>query len=143
MAKHFLLFISVIVYVQLLNAQTLNTTIYSKLLTSDKDEFITYAKSAGLATDIDTVSQSIIAKTSGCVFMKPLNEKNNNEYYDLVLIVSTLNKENNKRILKNAIENPNKKGTWTDDKYLYIEWDTENPITNEMWYKVLVYKKKK
>jgi hypothetical protein len=60
-----------------------------------------------------------------------------------VLIVSTLNKENNKLIFKKAIENPNKKGTWTDDKYLYREWDLENPVSKEMWYKVLVYKKKK
>jgi hypothetical protein len=38
---------------------------------------------------------------------------------------------------------PNKNGIWNDDKYLYKEWDAENPVTKEKWYKVLVYKRKK
>ncbi|NII29096.1 hypothetical protein HB364_28715 [Pseudoflavitalea sp. X16] len=143
MTKNFLLSILLLAFGQILQAQTFDTTTYFKLVTADKNEFITYAKSVGLTTDFDTASQALFAKTKGFVYTKPLGDKNNNEYYDLVLIVSTLSKENNKLILKNATENPTKKGTWTDDKYLYIEWDTENPISKEMWHKVLVYKKKK
>jgi hypothetical protein len=143
MIKQFSIFILLIFFGQLLHAQTFDTTTYFHLVNADKDKFITYAKSVGLTTEIDTASQSLFAKTKGCLYVKPLGDKNNNANYDLVLIVSTLNKENNKLILKNAIENPNKKGTWTDDKHLYIEWDLENPMSKEMWYKVLVYKKKK
>jgi hypothetical protein len=143
MAKQFSIFILLIFFGQLLYAQTLDTTTYFQLVNADKGKFINYAKSVGLTIDIDTASQSLFAKTKGCLYVKPLGGKNNNEHYDLVLIVSTLNKENNKLILKNAVENPNKKGTWTDDKYLYIEWDLENPMSKEVWYKVLVYKKKK
>jgi len=142
MKKQFSIFILLIFSGLVLHAQAFDTTTYIHLVNADKDEFVTYAKSVGLTTEIDTASQSLFAKTKGCLYMKPLGNKNNNEYYDLVLIVSTLDKENNKLILKNAIENPNKKGTWTDDKYLYMEWDLENPISKEMWYKVLVYKKK-
>lgn len=143
MTKQLSIFIFLILSGLILHAQAFNITTYTHLVNADKDEFITYAKSVGLTNEIDTASQSLFAKTKGCLYVKPLGNKNNNEYYDLVLIVSTLDKENNKMILKNAIENPNKKGTWTDDKYLYIEWDLENPVSKEMWYKVLVYKKKK
>jgi hypothetical protein len=124
-------------------AQTLEVKTYSKLVKADKDDFISFAKSSGFETDFDETSQTLFAATKGCIYAKPIGEKNNNEYFDLVLIVSTLDKENNKLILKNAIENTEKKGTWTDDKYLYKEWDMENPNTKEVWYKVLVYKKKK
>lgn len=128
---------------QMLFAQTIDTTTYSHLVKAGKDEFLSYARSVGLTTEIDTVSQSLFAKTKGCLYVKPLGNQNNNEYYDLVLIVSTQNKENNKLILRNTKENPDKKGFWTDDQYLYREWDMENPASKEMWYKVLVYKKKK
>jgi hypothetical protein len=143
MKKQFALFNLLFVFGQILHAQTLDITAYAHLVTADKNEFIGYAKSVGLTTDLDTTSQTVFAKTKGCVYAKPLGDKNNNEYYDLVLIVSTLNKENNKLILKNATGDPNKKGIWNDDKYLYREWDAENPVTKEMWYKVLVYKRKK
>ena len=143
MKKQFLIFILLLVFGQLLYAQAFDTITYSHLVKADKDEFITYAKSVGLTTVIDTVSQSLIAKRKGCLYIKPFGDKNNNEYYGLVLIVSTLSKENNKLILKNAIEEPTKKGTWNDTEYLYMEWDSENTMSNEMWYKVLVYKKKK
>ena len=55
---------------------------------------------------------------------------------------AVLNKENNKIILKNAKPFEGKKNTWLDNNYLYIEWDTENPYSKEMWYKVLIYSKK-
>jgi len=126
-----------------ISAQAFDSATYSYLVKAEKDEFINYANSVGLTTVIDTLSQSLFAKKKGCLYMKPLSGKNNNEFYELVLIVSTLNKENNKLILKDAVEDPNKKGTWTDTKYVYMEWDMENPISKEMWYKVLVYKKKK
>lgn len=142
MTKQFSLLTLLFAFGQILHAQTLDTTIYAHLLTADKNEFITYAKSVGLTTDYDSTSQTLFAKTKGCLYAKPLGDKNNNQYYDLVLIVSTLNKENNKLIIKNATGDPNRKDTWTDDKYLYREWDMENPISKEMWYKVLVYKKK-
>ena len=128
---------------QSLFAQTFDTTTYSHLVKADKDEFISFAKSVGLTTVTDTASQTLFAKTQGCLYAKPLGDKNNNEFYDLVLIVSTLDKKNNKLILKNAAESSEKKGTWTDNQYLYMEWDLENPASKEMWYKVIVYKKKK
>jgi hypothetical protein len=142
MAKQFLLIILIIFLGQVLTAQSFDTTTYAHLLRAGKDEFVAYANATGLTTNIDTTAQLLFAKTGGCIYVKPLDDKSNNEYYDLVLIVSTLNKENNKLILKNAKEYPQKKGTWTDDEYLYLEWDLENPISKEMWYKVLVYKKK-
>jgi len=143
MKRPFLLVILFVFWGHFTNAQTFDVTTYSHLVKADQNEFIRYAKSVGLTTDIDTISQSLFAKTKGCLYTKPLGDKNNNEYYDLVLIVSTLDKENNKLILKNAKENPQKKGTWTDNEYLYMEWDSENPISKDMWYKVLVYKRKK
>lgn len=124
-------------------AQTVDSATYLHLRSADKDEFISYAKKVGLATEYDTASQSLFAKTKGCIYSKPLGDKNNNEYYDLVLIVSTQNKENNKILLKGATEMTDKKGFWIDEAYLYREWDLENPISKEMWYKVLVYRKKK
>jgi len=126
---------------QNLLAQTLDTAIFSHLLNAGKDDFISYANSKGLSTSLDTAAEVLFAKTKGCIYAKPLGTKNNNQFYDLVLIVSTQDKANNKLIIKNAAEGP-KKGTWTDDHYLYYEWDTPNPVSNEMWYKVLVYKKK-
>jgi hypothetical protein len=126
---------------QSLLAQTLDTTIYRHLVTANKDEFTIYASSKGYSTSIDTAAEVLFAKTKGCIFAKPLGTKNNNQFYDLVLIVSTQDKANNKLIIKKAAEGP-KKGTWTDDQYLYYEWDTQNPVSNAMWYKVLVYKKK-
>ena len=141
--KKMFFFISLTCCIHFTNAQSFDTTTYSHLVKADKNEFIRYARSAGLATEIDTTSQSLFAKTKGCLYTKPLGDKNNNEYYDLVLIVSTLDKANNKLILKNAKENPERKGTWTDNEYLYMEWDSENPISKETWYKVLVYKRKK
>lgn len=143
MTKNLLLLMLSMLFEQILFAQTFDTTTYLHLVKADKDEFVNYAKSVGMTTDFDTASQSLFARTKGCLYTKPLGDKNNNEYYDLVLIVSTQNKENNKLILRNAIEMQNKKGFWTDDQYLYREWDLENPISKEMWYKVLVYKKKK
>ena len=142
MIKHFFIFILCTVFSQFLYAQAFDTTIYFRLVEANKDEFIKYAPSVGLTIVIDTVSQSVIAKRKGCLYIKPYGDKNNNEYYDLALIVSTLSKENNKLILKNAVEDPAKKGTWNDRSYLYMEWDSENTMSNEMWYKVVVYRKK-
>src|SRR5690242_4192836 len=113
MRKQFSLLILLFVFGQILHDQTFDTTTYAHLLIADKDEFIAYAKSVSLTIDFDTTSQTLFAKTNGCIYTKPLSEKNNNEYYDLVLIVSTSNKGNNKLILKNATADPNKKGTWT------------------------------
>lgn len=98
MTKRFSIFILLVFFGQLLQAQTFDTTTYFQLVNADKDKFITYAKSVGLTIDIDTASQSLFAKTKGCLYVKPWGDKNNNEHYDLVLIVSTLNKENNKLI---------------------------------------------
>jgi|GEM_PF-6461355 len=142
MAKHFLLLPFFFLLGQMVFAQALDTATYSHLLKADKEEFLNYAKSIGLTTVFDTASQSLFARTKGLLYSKPLGDKNNNQYYDLVLIVSTQNKDNNKLILRDAKEVPEKKGVWTDSQYLYREWDTENPISKEMWYKVLVYKKK-
>ena len=142
MAKHLFIFIVCTVFTQFLYAQAFDTTTYSHLVEANKDEFIQYARSAGLTIVIDTLSQSVIAKRKGCLYIKPYGDKNNNEYYNLALMVSTLNKENNNLILKNALEDPAKKGTWNDSRYLYMEWDAENTMSNEMWYKVLVYRKK-
>jgi hypothetical protein len=141
--KSLLALILVMSFGQFLFAQTFDTTTYSHLVKADKDEFLNYARSVGLTTDYDTASASLFAKTKGCLYTKPLGDKNNNEYYDLVLIVSTQNKENNKLILRDAKEMQDKKGFWIDNLYMYREWDMENPYSKEMWYKVLVYKKKK
>ncbi|MFT3935931.1 MAG: hypothetical protein QM726_20040 [Chitinophagaceae bacterium] len=143
MTKNLLVLSLLMLFGQVLSAQTFDTTTYMHLVQADKEEFVNYAKSIGMTTDFDTASQSLFAKTKGCLYTKPLGDKNNNEYYDLVLIVSTQNKENNKLILRDAKEMQDKKGFWTDTQYLYREWDLENPISKEMWYKVLVYKKKK
>ena len=82
----FTFFLSVFIG-QSLFAQTFDTTTYSHLVKADKDEFISYAKPVGLTTVIDTASQTLFAKTKGCLYTKPLSDKNNNEYYDLILIV--------------------------------------------------------
>jgi hypothetical protein len=142
MGRQFFISIVFTLFGHFVFAQAFDTTTYLHLVNADKNEFIDYAGSVGLTIAVDTVSQSIIAKRKGCIYLKPYGDKNNNEYYDLALIVSTLNKENNKLILKNAIEDPAKKGTWHDSTYLYVEWDAENTISNEMWYKVVVYRKK-
>jgi len=127
---------------QNLYSQAFDEETYLKLLNSNKIEFVEYAESRGLTIEIDSLAESIFAKKKGCLFTKPLGIKNNNDKYNLALIVSTLNKENNWIILKNAKENQEKKGEWTDDKYLYKEWDIVNPFSNEMWYRVVVYEKK-
>lgn len=121
--------------------QKFDSTIYLHLLKSDKTEFISYAKSVNMTIDFDSTSNTLFAKTKGILFSKPLKEEGNN-YYSLSLIVSTLDKENNKTILKNANPVEGKKNTWIDNSYLYVEWDTENPYSKEMWYKVLIYSKK-
>ncbi|MBB4800047.1 hypothetical protein HNP37_000086 [Flavobacterium nitrogenifigens] len=139
--KTFITFI-IIVFAQNFYSQSFDKKTYEKLLKSDKIEFVEYAKSVGLTIETDSISESIFAKRKGCLYLKPTGTKNDNEYYELALIVSTLNKENNKLILENAKENPETKGVWTDNEYLYREWDMENPISKEMWYKVLIYKRK-
>ena len=122
-------------------AQAFDKLTYLKLLKANKEEFVTYAKSSGFTTELDRTSQTIFARKKGCVYGKSLGDKNNNESYDLIMFVSTLDKNNNKLILKNAKETE-EKGTWIEGKYLYIEWEMQNPISNEMWYKVLIYRKK-
>src|SRR5438105_1916556 len=106
MIKQFLLFSLTFVFVQILHAQTFDTTIYSHLVAADSNAFITYAKSFGLNTAYDKASKTLFAKTKGWVYTKPLDGKSNNRYCDLVLIISTLNKEDKKLILKNATEYP-------------------------------------
>lgn len=142
MSKQFFISLVFTAFGQFAFSQAFDTTTYAHLVSADKNEFINYAESAGLTIVVDTVSQSIIAKRKGCIYIKPYSNKNNNEYYDLALIISTLNKENNKLILRNAVEDPAKKGTWNNSKYLYMEWDAENTMSAEMWYKVAVYRKK-
>ena len=132
----------IIGFVQNLYSQSLDKITYERLLKSNKIEFVKYAKSVDLTIETDSIAESIFAKKVGCLYIKPTGTKNDNQYYQLVLIVSTQNKENNKIILENAKENPDKKGVWTDNEYLYREWDLENPVSKEMWYKVLVYKRK-
>jgi len=131
-----------IVLVQNLYSQTFDKQTYKKLLKSDKIGFVEHAKSIGLTVETDSISESIFAKKADCLFIKPTGSKNDNSFYQLVLIVSTKNKENSKIILENAKENPENKGIWTDAEYLYKEWDMENPISKELWYKILIYKKK-
>ncbi len=137
-----LITVMLIVFFQNLYSQTLDKTTYEQLLKSDKIEFVKISKSVGLKIETDSISESIFAKKAGCLFIKPTGTKNDNQYYQLVLIISTQNKENNKIILESAKENPEKKGVWTDNEYLYREWDMENPMSKEMWYKILIYKKK-
>ncbi|MFC4816793.1 hypothetical protein [Flavobacterium sp. GCM10023249] len=143
MKKYLLPIVLIFFIAQNLAAQGFNKTHYLSLIKVDKNEFVTYAESVGMITEMDEISETLFARTKGCVFGKPLGTKNNNASYDLVLLVSTLDKSNNKLILDKAKEIPEKKGTWIDDEYLYIEWDMENPNTKEMWYKILVYKRKK
>jgi len=131
-----------ILCVQSLRAQSLDTITFRHLLKADKEEFLSYAKSARLVTSYDTLAETLFAKTEDCLYAKPTGTKNDNENYALALIVSTRNKDNNKLILKNASEVPNQKGFWADNEYLYAEWDMENPISKVMWYKVLIYKRK-
>jgi hypothetical protein len=128
---------------QELSAQAFDATVYSHLVRADPNEFIKYAKSVGLTTVFDSTSKTLFANTKGCLYTKPLGDKFTNENYVLVLIVSTLDKENNKLILKNAKENPYKKGNWMDKEYVYFELDWEDPISKEMHYKVFVSKRKK
>jgi len=123
------------------HAQKIDTVIYGHLLHSDKIEFTRYARSVGLKTDFDSLSNTLFAKTKGILFAKPLGDKGN-EYYVLEMIVSTLDKANNKIIIKDAKPVEGKQKTWSDNKYLFIEWDLENPVSKEMWYKVLVYRRK-
>ena len=117
-----------------LRAQSLDTVTFRHLLKADREEFLSFAKSARLVTSYDTVAEILFAKTDDCLYAKPTGTKNDNENYALVLIVSTRNKDNNKLILKNATEVPNQKGFWTDNEFFYGEWDMENPISKEMWY---------
>ncbi|WJS96507.1 hypothetical protein NYQ10_08595 [Flavobacterium johnsoniae] len=132
----------IIVFAQNLHSQSFDKKTYEKLLKLDKVEFVKYAESVGLRIEIDSISESIFAQSKGCLYIKPTGNKNDNQYYKLALIISTQNKENNKIILESARENPETKGVWTDNEYLYREWDMENPISKEMWYKVLIYKRK-
>ena len=141
MQRYFLIFIFIIIG-QFAHAQSIDTTIYLTLVKSDIDNFESISKTAGFVTSFDTTSQTMLASKKGLVYAKPIGDKNDNAYYKLALIVSTQNKENNKLILRNAKEKPNKKGTWVDDEYMYIEWDMKNPISDEIWYKLIIYKKK-
>ena len=83
-------------------AQVFEVATYLHLLASNKDEFMSYTKSRGFSTNIDTTSHSLVAKKPGCLYLKPYGTENNNENYDLMLIVSTQEKENNKLIIKAA-----------------------------------------
>ena len=137
------LFILVLLLVggQISHAQKIDTVIYEHLLHSDKIEFTSYAQSVGLKTDFDSLSNTLFAKTKGILFSKPLGDKGN-EYFVLEMIVSTLDKANNRLIIKDAKPVEGKQKTWSDTGYWYIEWDLENPVSKEMWYKVLVYRRK-
>src|SRR6187402_2115658 len=99
-----------IVFVQNSYSQSFDKATYERLVKSDKIEFVKYAKSVDLTIETDSMSESIFAKKEGCLYIKPSRTKNDNKYYQLVLIVSTQNRENNKIILENAKDNENKKG---------------------------------
>jgi len=91
----------IIAFFQNLYSQKFDKKTFEKLLKSDKTEFVQYAKSIGLIVETDSISESIFAKTKGCLYIKPTGTKNNNQYYELSLVVSTQNKDNNKIILEN------------------------------------------
>ena len=140
-SKYILFLLSSFIFNQLAFGQKLDRNIYFNFVKADSSEFIKYAQQIGFTTEYDITSKVLFAKTKGFVFGKPLAETGNASYV-LTLVVSTLDKENNKIILQNAKPVESKKDTWIDDKYLYIEWDLENPISKEMWYKVLIYRHK-
>jgi hypothetical protein len=141
MKNHRLIYLSFLLFGQIAFGQKLDSTIYLTLLKADKEAFTNYAKSVGLTVELDSLSNTLFAKTKGILFSKPLADKGN-DYYALNMMVSTLNKDNSESIVKNAQPVEGKKNTWIDDNYLYITWDLENPVSKEMWFRVLVYKRK-
>ena len=122
------------------SAQEVNMEVVQKLMASDSLGFVNTAQSSGLVITYDFLSRSLFAKSRGILYAKPLAEQGN-EQYRLRLIVSTLDKKNNSIVIGNAKKVEGQQATWLSDTNLYIEWDLENPISKEMWFKVLIYEK--
>lgn len=131
---------------QMAFSQKLNTKldlkIYRKLLKADKADFVKVGESLGLSTDFDSLSNIRFLQKQGFLFSKPMGEDTSASVYALHMLVSTLDKNNNKLILKSAKPVPDKANTWMDSNYLYVEWDAENPVSKEVWYRIVIYKKR-
>ena len=125
----------------LASAQKFNRKNYLDLMDADSTSFVEYAQQKGFVTNYDLKSKSLFAKSKGFVFTKPLVE-NGNEAYTLTLIISTISKQNNRVILKDAKPLTGKKDMWSDDSYVYLEWEKQDPISKQTWYRVFVYKRK-
>ena len=104
-----LFILSFVLYGQISYGQKLDTTVYLNFLRVDKIEFVTYAKSIGYKTSYDSTTNSLFAGVHGILFTKPVADTGNEDYY-LHLIVSTLDKGNNKLILKNTKKYLDKEG---------------------------------
>jgi hypothetical protein len=139
MVNRILVALLLLIFRQVSYAQIIDTTVYKHLLHADKIEFKRYAESVGLQTNFDSLSNMLFAKKPGLVYGKPLIE--GSQSYVLEMIVSTQDKANNKSVIQDAKPVEGKPGTWYSNDYLYMEWDLENPISKEMWYKVLIYKR--
>jgi hypothetical protein len=126
---------------QKINAK-LDSKVYEQLLKTDPTEFIAVGKSLGLTTDFDSVSNTCFVKKKGILLSKSMNADTSAAAYVLHMMVSTLDKSNNKLILKSAKPVPGKANTWIDANYVYLEWNAENPVTKEMWYRVFIYKQR-
>ena len=137
------LFTSIMLAIDISQAQTIDTTLCFSLIKSDPTEFIQYTKSAGFKVDTEATTQMLFAKRKGVLYAKPLDNKNDNANYKLQLVISTLNKENSSLILRNAkeLDTKNDIHIWVDNEYMYYELSMMNPISNELWYKIMVYKK--
>jgi hypothetical protein len=123
------------------SAQKINRKNYLDLMDADSTNFVEYAQEIGFVTNYDVKSKSIFAKSKGYVFTKPLAE-NGNEAYALILVISTLSKQNNRVIIKDAKPITGKKDMWGDDSHVYLEWEKQDPVSKQTWYRVFVYKHK-
>lgn len=135
-------FLTLLFSFQAILAQTFDSTSYLHLLLADRNEFISYSKSVGLTTRIDTSMSSVVAKDNNCVYIKPLKEKDNNsKMYDLVMVISTPDRTKNRFILRNAKVMTDLKNAWTDDNYLYMESEDKDSA-KDVWYRIVIMKKK-
>jgi len=97
--------------------QQIDTTIYRHLLEANHQEFINYSKSIGLETSVDSMTNLLTAKKKGMIFFKQISDTSKTEY-KLEMIVSSLDKENNKTILRNAKIIDSKADMWRRKIYL-------------------------
>jgi hypothetical protein len=120
-------------------AQVADSALHLRMAGEEKEAFIQDAKVHGLEVKEDSTLRILMAYTKGFMIARPL-EDTGTAYYSLAQVVSTTDRDYRNIILKNATPVAGKNNSWTDNRYVYIEVDMEDPASHQLWYKVMMYR---